>query len=296
MRVPSGVAVAWARGCTTVPGGSASVRAMVPCAYLRAFEPLDAFPAQERERWSSYVAQGEGVSRPEAIATEEAVSTSRLLHGRFPDSQDDLALVRRVGQRVHLCPLQLDLRAAAALNEFRRSVPDVVADAFLPDERARRDLERLARSGRTPHTLDAPWALPLHWFVAFDPDDRHLVDPPEGRGPRIVHLTTADQAAQRLSRAIEIVEATLEDGEEVLAALADVAAWIDGFDERTIIELDYGGITRLLDPAQLERDHTCEDVWNALESLGDGDLLGAAAYYGVARSRWSSLRHKQHAS
>lgn len=268
---------------------------MVPCAYLRAFEPLDAFPAPERERWAAYVSDGRGVTQPQAIETEEAVTTARLLQGRWPGT-DDVALIRRVGERIHVCPLQLDLRAAAALDEFRRRVPDVVADAFLPDERTRRDLERLARSGRTPHTLDAPWALPLVWFVAFDPDDRHLVDPPEGRGPRLVHLTTADQAAQRLSRAIGIVEATLEDGEEVLASLAEVAAWIDGFDDRTIIELDYGGITRLLDEADLENDTTCEDVWNALESLGDGDLLGAAAYYGIARSRWSDLRHKQHAS
>lgn len=268
---------------------------MVPCAHLRAFEPLDAFPAAERERWTRYVSDGQGMTRPQALETEDEVSTTRLLHGRGY-SGEEAALVRRVGQRIHVCPLQLDLRAATALDEFRRRIPEVVADAFLPDPRTRRDLERLARSGRQPHTLDAPWALPLHWFVAFDPDDRHLVDAPEGRGQRVVHLTSADQAIERLNRAIGIVEATLEDGEDVLAALADVAAWLDGFDERSIIELDYGGITRLLDPSDLASDRTCEDIWKALDSLGQGDLLGAAAYYGVARSRWSPLREKQHAS
>ncbi len=268
---------------------------MVPCAHLRAFEPLDAFPPQERERWSRYVSTGRAVSATEARRTEDAVATARLIAGRAATG-DESALVRRVGNRLHICPLQLDLRAATALVEFRRQMPDQLLDAFLPDVGTRSRLDRLALSGETPHTRDAPWVVPLPWFVAFDPDDRRLLDPPEGRGPRIVHLTTADQAADRLGRAIEIVEATIEDGEDVLAALADVASWVDTFDPRSIIELDHGGVAALFTRSELELDHTCEDLWNALESLAEGDLLAAAAYYGVARSRWTTLRQKQHAS
>lgn len=268
---------------------------MVPCAHLRAFEPLDAFPPEDRERWSAYVSSGRGISSTEASRTEDEVATTRLLTGRASHG-DDLALVRRVGSRTHICPLQLDLRAATALVEFRRQMPDELVDAFLPHTATRSRLDRLALTGEAPHTRDAPWAVPLPWFVAFDPDDRRLLDPPEGRGPRIVHLTTADQAAERLARAIEIVEATIEDGEDVLVALADVASWVDTFDPGSIIELDYGRLAGLFEPVELEHDHTCEDLWNALDSLADGDLLGAAAYYGVARARWTTLRYKQHAS
>ncbi|MBW3619974.1 MAG: hypothetical protein KY461_07000 [Actinobacteria bacterium] len=267
---------------------------MVPCAHLRAFEPLDAFPPAERERWSRYVSDG-AISATEASRTEDAHRVARLLTGRLARG-DDAALVRRVGDRIHVCPLQLDLRAAAALQEFRRTMPDQLVDSFLPHPGSREALDRLALSGQAPHILDAPWAVPLPWFVAFEPDDRRVLDPPEGRGPRVVHLTTADQAADRLARAIEVVEATIEDGEDVLAALAEVAAWVDSFDPRSLIELDYGGVSGLFSRAELASDRTCADLWDAIEGLAAGDVLAAAAAYGVARSRWSSLRSKQHAS
>jgi hypothetical protein len=267
---------------------------MVPCAHLRAFEPLDAFSPRERERWGRYVSDG-GLSSSEVARTEDAVRVARLLTGRLA-SGDDAALVRRAGGRVHVCPLQLDLRAAAALQEFRRTMPDQVVDSFLPDEPSRQALDRLAMSGQAPHILDAPWAVPLPWFVAFEPDDRRVLDPPEGRGPRVIHLTTADQAAERLARVIAVVESTIEDGEDVLAALAEVATWVDSFDPRSLIELDYGGLSTLFSATELRVDRTCADLWEAVEGLASGDVLAAAAAYGVARSRWTTLRSKQHAS
>jgi hypothetical protein len=41
---------------------------MVPCAYLRVFEPLDSFPESERERWGRYVADGHGLSVNAALS------------------------------------------------------------------------------------------------------------------------------------------------------------------------------------------------------------------------------------
>jgi hypothetical protein len=111
-----------------------------------------------------------------------------------------------------------------------------------------------------------------------------------------VHLTTCDQAAQRYERAISIVETTVEDGEDVLADLAGTAAWIDAFDPSSLLELDYGRVASLLSREELRADRTCEELWQALEALEVGDLLGAAAYYGVARARWTHRRAKQHAS
>lgn len=268
---------------------------LVPCAYLRAFEPLDAFPPEERDRWRSYVERGAGVSRSEAQHTERRVAAARLLTGRGPLS-DDAALVRRVGDRFHLCPLQLELRAASGLRELRRMVPDEVVEACVPDADARDILDLLAATGRMPHILDAPWAVPLPWFVLFAPEERHLVDPPEGRGPRITYLTTAAQAQERLQRATDIVEATIVDGEDVLAELADLDVWVRSFHDEAIVELDYGSVAALLGASDLDQDRSCHEVWSALEGLVDGDVLAASAYYGAARGRWHELRAKQRAS
>jgi hypothetical protein len=268
---------------------------MVPVAQLKVFTPLEAFPPRERERWTSYVSAGQGLSRRQLADAEADDSAARLLRGRSPLGPE-AALVRRTGERTLLCPLQLELRAAFALASFRRQVPEALLDAFLPDQRTRGSLEAMIASGRVPHILDEPWAVPLHWFVAFDPSERRFNDPAEGRGPRVVHLTTCDQAAERYERAISIIENTVEDGEDLLAELAGTAAWIDAFDPSSLLELDYGRVAGLLSKAELEADRTCEELWQALAALEAGDLLGAAAYYGVARSRWTHRRAKQHAS
>lgn len=266
---------------------------MVPCAQLKVFTPLDAFPAPERERWAAYVQAGHGLTRREVAAQEEQDSV-RLLMGGAPRGQD-AALVRRAGRRILVCPLQMDLRAAVALEAFRRTVPPFLADAFVPDA-ARSRLDHLSASGRAPHILDEAWAVPLHWFIAFGPDERHFTDPAEGSGPRISYLTTVGQAVARLEQAIEVVEATLEDGDDVLAALAGIAAWLDGFEETSVLELDYGTVARSFRREELAADRTCEELWQAVEALEAGDLLGAAAFYGVARARWTHRRAIQHAS
>jgi hypothetical protein len=111
-----------------------------------------------------------------------------------------------------------------------------------------------------------------------------------------VHLTSCDQAAQRYERAIAVVENTVEDGEDLLADLAGTAAWIDAFDPSSLLELDYGRVASLFSKPELENDRTCEELWQAIDALEAGDLLGAAAYYGVARARWTHRRAKQHAS
>lgn len=268
---------------------------MVPTAYLRAFEPLDAFPALEREWWGGYVERGAGVSLTEARATEDRVAVARLLTGRG-SLNPDTALVRRVGGRIHLCPLQLELRAATAMQTFLDTVPIEVVDAFVPDVRVRQSLSAISRPDRPPHIRDAAWAVPLPWFTAFAPEERHLVNPLEGRGPRLTYLTTGGLAATRVQRAISIVETAIEDGESVLAELADVGDWIESFSSDALLELDYGGVAKLVSRPELGSDRTCSDVWGALDALAEGDAMAAAAYYGVARSRWSALRDKQYAS
>ena len=268
---------------------------LVPRAQLKAFAPLESFPPRERERWRAYVAQGRGLTRSQVAEVEAGACVTRLVSGRSPLGPE-AALVRRAGRRSLICPLDLELRAAAALDEFKRIVPPSVVGAFLPDAASVERLAALSDAGRTPHVLDEPWAVPLPWFVAFSPDERRFRDPPEGVGPRLVYLTTVEQSLQRLDHAIELVDATIEDGDDVLDELDRLAVWLQAFDPASLLELDYGGVARGFERAELENDRTCEELWQAIDGLESGDLLGAAAAYGVAQARWSGRRAKQHAS
>ena len=268
---------------------------LVPRAQLKVFTPLESFPPRERESWRAYVEQGRGLTRSQVAQVESGASVTRLVSGRS-HLGPQAALVRRAGRRSLICPIDLDLRAAVALDHFRRSVPPSVVGAFLPDPSGAERLAALSASGRTPHVLDEPWAVPLAWFVAFGPHERRFRDPPEGTGPGIVYLTTVDQSLGRLDHAIDLVDATIDDGDDVLDALGGLATWLQAFDPESLLELDYGAVARSFVRAELESDHTCEELWQAIDALEAGDLLGAAAAYGVARARWSGRRAKQHAS
>ncbi len=278
--------------CRAVRSSATVLRMPVPRAQLKVFAPLESFPPRERERWAAYVDAAGGLTRTEHADVEDAAAT-RLLTGRA-SLGPDAALVRRAGRQVLVCPLDLELRAAVAMESFRRTIPDAVADAFVPDVRLRGVLESLSTSGRMPHVIDEPWSVPLHWFVAFDPSERRVREHPEGHGPRLVYVTTCDQALDRLEQAIEVVEETLEDGDDILAALASITAWVDAFDPSSLLELDYARVAALFTPEEIRGDTTCEDLWQAIEALEVGDLLTAAATYGVVRARWSDRWVLQH--
>jgi hypothetical protein len=262
---------------------------MVPCAYLRVFEPLDAFPETERERWGRYVASGNGLSVRAAVTTEAAISMSRLLTGRQP-TLGETALVRRVGRRTHLCPLQLEERSAVALLAFRDMVPAPALDAFVTPGEARSAVVAAERLARPPHILEASWEVPLRWFVAFTPAERHLVDPPDGPGPRLSYLTTNRSALSRLDRAVDIVDATIEDGDDIVEALVDLIDWLTSFDEDSLLELDYGGLSSMLSGPDLATDMSCEEIWAVLDSLERGDAVTALAGYETVAARWQRMR------
>ncbi|MCC5946979.1 MAG: hypothetical protein JJT89_00870 [Nitriliruptoraceae bacterium] len=269
---------------------------LVPRVQLRVFAPLDSFPPRDRERWRAYVDAGRGLTRAQLVDAEAGSTVARLVTGRTGVARGDAALVRRMGRQVLVCPLELDLRAAVALANFARAVPATVLPAFLPDERSRATLERLAASGRAPHILDAPFAVPLLWFLLFTPGDRRVRSGPAGIAPRVIHLTTVAQALDRLDRAIDVVETRIEDGEEILIELAELVTWLDVFDPGSLLELDYGAAAGTYGADELRAERTCAQLWDAVEALEQGDLAAAIGSYEVARSWWSRARARQHTS
>lgn len=256
-----------------------------PRAQLRVFSPLEAFPPREREGWRSYLAGDGGLSRRQAAEVERRAARYGLRTGRFRGPGGG-AMVRRAGRRLLLCPLELELRAALALETLRATVPPAAFDGFLWDSADRRRFEALVASGRTPHVRDAPWAPALVWFAAFAPGERRFTDPPEGPGARVVYFTLVSQALERVERVHEVVESTLDAADDLLGELGDLSVWLDAFDPTSLLELDYADVAGLFTSGELRTDHTCGEVWQAVDALEDGDPLRAAEFYGVARARW----------
>lgn len=263
---------------------------VVPCAQLRVFVPVDTLGPEERARWAPEHALGHRAAR----RAEDAVARLRLVTGggHVPD---DAVLVRRQGATQFVCPLQYDVRAAAGLRVLEDEVPDQVVDLLLPDGGLRSRLDAVAATVSVRTIIDAPWAVPLPWFTLFDASERRLLDPPEGTGPRLLHLTTVAAALERIER-VDAALALVDGADDVEQEVDDLAVWLGGFDDRSLLELDYAGLGRLLGAERLRADRSVHEVWSAIEGLETGDLLAAVAYYGALRGRWSDLRVRPNAS
>ena len=259
----------------------------VPRAQLKVFAPLAAFPEQEQDLLRVEVEEGRGLSRTRAHELEERRLRTALRAGRVPTSPH-VVQVRRVAGELLVCPLDLETRAGVAWSALAGAVPPAVLEALLPEPGAQGRLERASKG--IPHVLDHPFHAPLHWFLAFAPSEQRFTDPPEGRGPRLAHLTTVGQAGARIERVLEVVEKVLLDAEDVLLALSELGVWLDAFDPLSLLELDHGSAGRSRGAQALQRDSTCAQLWRAVEALEEGDDHAAAVAYATARASWSRER------
>jgi hypothetical protein len=264
--------------------------------YLRVYQPLAAFPPRERAEWAAYVEAGQAMPAAMLVGREERRGLARAL-GLEVRNDREHALVERVGDVVYLCPLRTELRTLQSLVAFRSSVPDEVADAFVSAddvERAARTLERWDRErpGSRSHIQQAAWHVPLPWFALFEDGERRVVPAASGQPARLTYQTAMARARARVSRAVAILQQLMEDAEMVVAA-EDLRGWLHDFDADSLVQLDYGGLTRAIPFEDLAEDHSAAQVWEALEALEEGDLDRSSELYRGLSERWSALRGRE---
>ena len=200
--------------------------------------------------------------------------------------------IRRLDDKVFVCPWRTRLRMLAGLLAFRGSVPEEIADAFVPRAEAERAAHELAAMGeRDPemksHILHANWHVPLRWFAAFDPSERTLIE--DRRGLRIRYEAPLGDAQRRLARALEILESSpIDDG--VTDAVRELSAWLNEFSAEGLLELDYAGVSSAFDSDELVNDQSAAEVWTCLGALASGDLLRAGETFEALSERWTEIR------
>jgi hypothetical protein len=264
---------------------------MIRTSYLRVYQPLEAFAPEEAARWRV---------APEAWGGHDAGASHKWLIGGVLPLDDALAptegaFVRRVGGKVLVCPWRTRLRMLAGLLAFRRSIPEEVAEAFVPGGQAAvagRELEALGR--RYPdmrsHILQANWHVPLRWFVAFDDSERILTE--DSSGLRIRYEAPLRVARARVERALGVLEGSwIDDG--VVEALRELFEWLEEFPGDGLLELDYASVAGLFDDEDLLEDRSAGDVWSCLEALESGDLVRAGRVFGSLTDRWAEVRTQE---
>lgn len=258
--------------------------------YLRAYEPLPAFPERERKRWERYLQDGRVPDRVRGVRAEQRAGIVAAI-GVPPATEVEHAFVHRVGGMTYVCPWRTQLRAWEAMTEFRREMPDEIADAFFPRQAAEVAERELARVRATEpdvksHILSETWQVPLRWFIPFEGEERRLAL----SGERSVsYLTSMGNARRRTARALAILRRTIED-RPIIEGVEELARWLEEYHPRSLVELDYGGLVSLFDDADLEADESAADIAHAIACLADGEADEATEAYARVATRWGAVR------
>jgi len=264
---------------------------MFPCAYLRVFQPLDAFAKDERTFWERYIVSG-GRTPPSRPIYRERPTVPEGRIGLLSSAEGDHADVRVIDGDYYVCPWRTRLRELASLVSLRQSTAPEMVDAFVPESEARRAARELARLRRrspsaVPFMLQSPWHVPIRWFVLVSEEERRLVQEAEG-AYRLIYQTPVPKARKRAEAALVALRRS------ELAPLADLAAdmsrWLASFDPRSILELDYASVSGLFTWDELDDDRSAGEVQESIAALGAGDLAGAAELYQGVANRWAEVR------
>jgi hypothetical protein len=272
-------------------------------ASLRVYEPLRAFPEPERTRWTEYVDHDMGYDQVSGAAAEHAAGVAAVIAVPPTGAPDaELAFVRVQEGVPYVCPTRTRLRSWQALSEFRVSLPEVVAGAFVPlavIENAENALEKwlIEHPDLRVHVQTVGYQMPLRWLMLFDATERELVlgprfdvgDVPTGGVRRCLYVTTMAQARRRAARALNVVRRSIEDG-PVVAGVEAVARWLEEFHPHSLVELDYGGMVHLFGDEELVDDESTGLVARALKALENGDTEAAGESYEQVMAFWHGVQ------
>ncbi len=269
--------------------------------YLRVYEPLTAFDRERQVFWRRYVREGRALGPVEGPVKQRTAVLEALGAGwtRLPDLPDE-AYVMEWGDTLLVCPWNLRLRVAEAALNARDGVPGVLADAFVPPVLAgqakavvddwRSGAKVLEQGVPRVHEQVATWGVPLRWFVFVDLDEREI---DLSGGPRTLrYRTEISKARRRAHRGVSVLRKSLGDA-PITEAVEEGTRWLEEFHPRSIVELDYGGLTGLLGDDDLHGDDSPGLVAAGLSALSRGDADAATEAYEKIVARWRAVQLRE---
>jgi hypothetical protein len=272
---------------------------------LRVYEPLEAFPEDQRQQ---LVASGTRSGSRAAVENAELLASlgrvTRKGGDPFPTGSTDLVRMTRVpagdrndpdAGRLLYCPSQLVIRAGLAANALMEGIHGPLADLLIPvDQRdrhqARIDRINASHDAKRVHTRASTWGIPFSWFSLFQESDRKDVVESGGRILTVRVWASLTDALDRARFAVANLALAAPDL-DMLDDLTQLTEWLELFHVQSMVELDYGAVADKVYP-----DESPMDVRLGIECLAEGDMTGAAAAYRRLASRWIPIRQLARAS
>lgn len=267
-------------------------------AYLRVYEPLVAFDRDDQYRWRRYFTEGRAVAPVDGPAHQHELVRTAVGVGwtKLPDLPEHAYVMEGDGTLL-VCPWNLRVRMAEAALAARSGVPAALADAFVPvalADAAEQVLAEWRSAGRAVnhgsprlHEYGCGWTVPLRWFAFFDLDERELAVDGDARYLR--YRTTMSRARRRAHRALAVLRRSAGDT-AIAEAVEEGTRWLEGFHARSMVELDYGGLTRLLTDEKLRADDSPGLAAAALAALARSDMMEATEAYEQLVERWRAVQ------
>jgi hypothetical protein len=254
-------------------------------ASLRVYEPIDSFEAADQLRWSQIA-----ITSPTGW-DEQVRSLKRSITNEPPNLKPDGAHVLDHEGKRYIAPWSTAARCWAALDDFKYTLPPSVIKFFIPQT-----IEDSINStidiveDKVSHILSSTWSIPPRWFALFSPDERLRGVNEDGHFT--ISRTAISNAKSRCTFTHQAVLGAFGEG-AVEGEVAELLAWLEIFNPKSIVELDYGGLATYLNnqliesgEVGLDADTSIEDVTSSIAGLASGD--GALAGRGYERlvSRW----------
>ena len=254
-------------------------------ASLRVYEPIDSFEAADQLRWSQIA-----ITSPTGW-DEQVRSLKRSITNEPPNLKPDGAHVLDHEGKRYIAPWSTAARCWAALDDFKYTLPPSVIKFFISQT-----IEDSINStidiveDKVSHILSSTWSIPPRWFALFSPDERLRGVNEDGHFT--ISRTAISNAKSRCTFTHQAVLGAFGEG-AVEGEVAELLAWLEIFDPKSIVELDYGGLATYLNKQLIESgevgldaDTSIEDVTSSIAGLASGD--GALAGRGYERlvSRW----------
>ena len=254
-------------------------------ASLRVYEPIDSFEAADQLRWSQIA-----ITSPTGW-DEQVRSLKRSITNEPPNLKPDGAHVLEHEGKRYIAPWSTAARCWAALDDFKYTLPPSVIKFFIPQT-----IEDSINStidiveDKVSHILTSTWNIPPRWFALFSPDERLRGVNEDGHFT--IMRTAIANAKSRCTFTHQAVLGAFGEG-AVEGEVAELLAWLEIFNPKSIVELDYGGLATYLNKQLIENgevgldaDTSIEDVTSSIAGLASGD--GALAGRGYERlvSRW----------
>jgi len=265
---------------------------VVPSAYLRVFQPLDAFEHDEQLHWERYLLHHKQPASARSRYADRVTSESL---GLLAPVETEHAEVRVLDGRTYVSPVRLRMRVLSSIVAFHDAQPMELWDRFVPKKEARLARRQLAKHHRRdPHAVtfvqQSPWHVPIRWFVLFKDDERRITEAEPGR-LRLRYLTSTRRAMRRAENAI----APLRRSElgPIGDLLVDLHQWMAVFDAGSLVELDYGELCNFLTWDELDDDHSAADVLEALDALERHEYTRSADVYQAVLTRWAEVRSRE---